>query len=62
MIHKCLLILIRNIIGAESTWVESNDDVYSNFASTGDWMHNSAPDLAAVVDAGVGLMDHHLPR
>ena len=41
---------------------ESNDDVYSNFASTGDWMHNSAPDLAAVVDAGVGLMDHHLPR
>ena len=25
-------------------------------------MHNSAPDLAAVVDAGVGLMDHHLPR
>ncbi|PAV19042.1 serine carboxypeptidase [Pyrrhoderma noxium] len=44
---------LMNIIGAESTWVESNDDVYSNFASTGDWMHNSAPDLAAVVDAGV---------
>ncbi|EJD03357.1 serine carboxypeptidase [Fomitiporia mediterranea MF3/22] len=42
-----------NSIGAESTWQESNGDVYDNFARTGDWMLNSAPDLAAVVDAGV---------
>ena len=40
-------------IGAESTWQETNDDVYSNFASTGDWMHNSRPDLETVIDAGV---------
>ncbi|KAL5528105.1 hypothetical protein ACEPAF_7241 [Sanghuangporus sanghuang] len=42
-----------NSIGAESTFTESSNGVYSNFASTGDWMLNSAPDLAAVVDAGV---------
>ncbi|KAI5114875.1 hypothetical protein M0805_006247, partial [Coniferiporia weirii] len=40
-------------IGAESTWQETNDDVYSNFAATGDWMLNSAPDLEAVINAGV---------
>ena len=27
--------------------------MYSNFASTGDWMLNSAPDLEAVINAGV---------
>lgn len=32
---------------------ETNDQVYSNFASTGDWMLNSAPDLEAVINAGV---------
>ncbi|KAI0352787.1 serine carboxypeptidase [Trametes cingulata] len=40
-------------IGAESTWQETNDDVYSNFAATGDWMHNSRPDLETVINAGV---------
>lgn len=44
---------LMSIIGAESTWQETNLDVYSNFAATGDWMHDSAPDLAAVVNAGV---------
>ena len=40
-------------IGAESTWVMSNDDIYFNFAATGDWMHNSRPLLEKAIDAGV---------
>lgn len=40
-------------IGAESQWQETNDDVYSNFADTGDWMRNSRPNLETVIDAGV---------
>ena len=27
--------------------------MYYNFADTGDWMHNSRPDLETVIDAGV---------
>lgn len=46
-------LILRNLIGAEQKWQETNDQVYDNFASTGDWMLNSAPDLAAVIDAGV---------
>ena len=44
---------VANTIGAESKWSMTNYDVYSNFAYTGDWMRNSAIDLAKVVDAGV---------
>ena len=44
---------LRTKIGAESAWQETNDDVYDNFASTGDWMHNSAPNLETVINAGV---------
>ncbi|KAI0751671.1 alpha/beta-hydrolase [Daedaleopsis nitida] len=44
---------VTSKIGAESTWVESSDTVYENFARTGDWMHNSRPDLEKVIDAGV---------
>ena len=40
-------------IGAESDWEETNTRVYSNFAETGDWMHNSRPNLEAVINAGV---------
>ena len=40
-------------IGAESEWEETNIRVYSNFAETGDWMHNSRPYLETVIDAGV---------
>ncbi|KAF8887447.1 serine carboxypeptidase [Gymnopilus junonius] len=39
--------------GAESTWQETNDQVYSNFAATGDWMRSSLPDLEKVINAGV---------
>lgn len=40
-------------IGAESTWQGTNDDVPSNFAATGDWMHNARPNLERVINAGV---------
>ena len=44
---------LKTKIGAESNWEESSDAVYDNFASTGDWMHNSAPNLETVINAGV---------
>jgi len=44
---------VTSKIGAEQTWTQSNDQIYSNFASTGDWMHNSAPKLETVINAGV---------
>ncbi|KAI0829246.1 serine carboxypeptidase [Trametes gibbosa] len=40
-------------IGAESEWEETSVDVYSNFGQTGDWMHNSRPNLEKVINAGV---------
>lgn len=44
---------IANKVGAASTWQETNNDVYDNFESTGDWMRTSKPDLEAVINAGV---------
>lgn len=44
---------MKTKIGAESTWQETNDQVYSNFANTGDWMTNSRPNLETVINAGV---------
>ncbi|KIJ41894.1 hypothetical protein M422DRAFT_171706, partial [Sphaerobolus stellatus SS14] len=44
---------ITSHIGAESTWQESNDDVYENFALTGDWMISSLPQLEFVIESGV---------
>ncbi|RDX39751.1 alpha/beta-hydrolase [Lentinus brumalis] len=44
---------VTSKIGAEATWEESSDAVYDNFADTGDWMHNSRPDLETVIKAGV---------
>ncbi|CAE6534156.1 unnamed protein product [Rhizoctonia solani] len=43
----------RNKIGALKSWATTNNQVYSNFASTGDWMRNSRPDLEKVINAGV---------
>ncbi len=48
-----------SIIGAEQTWQETNDQVYDNFATTGDWMLNSAPDLETVINAGVCAQARH---
>ncbi|KAF5343788.1 hypothetical protein D9757_007134 [Collybiopsis confluens] len=47
---------IQTKIGAESTWQETNDQVYDNFAATGDWMRNSRPDLESVINAGVRVV------
>ncbi|KAI0643599.1 serine carboxypeptidase [Trametes meyenii] len=44
---------LKKKIGAESDWEETSDAVYSNFADTGDWMHNSRPNLENVINAGV---------
>ncbi|GLB45331.1 putative peptidase S10 family protein [Lyophyllum shimeji] len=44
---------VASTIGAESTWQMTNNNVYSNFAATGDWMRNSRPDLETVINAGV---------
>ncbi|KAI0263017.1 serine carboxypeptidase [Gloeopeniophorella convolvens] len=44
---------VTSKIGAQSTWQETNDDVYNNFASTGDWMRSSLPNLETVINAGV---------
>ncbi|TFK75531.1 serine carboxypeptidase [Pluteus cervinus] len=44
---------VSSEIGAESSWEMTNGNVYNNFASTGDWMRNSRPDLESVINAGV---------
>ena len=44
---------VTSRIGAESPWQETNFWVYGNFAKTGDWMHNSRPNLETVINAGV---------
>ncbi|KAI0053186.1 serine carboxypeptidase [Auriscalpium vulgare] len=44
---------VTSKIGSQSTWQETNDDVYDNFAATGDWMRSSKPALETVIKAGV---------
>jgi carboxypeptidase C (cathepsin A) len=44
---------VASKIGAESTYTESSSAIYNNFASTGDWMRNSRPNLETVINAGV---------
>ncbi|KAJ7477378.1 serine carboxypeptidase [Mycena latifolia] len=44
---------IADDIGAEVDWQMTNDDVYNNFAETGDWMRSTLPALESVLDAGV---------
>ncbi|GJJ09074.1 hypothetical protein Clacol_003296 [Clathrus columnatus] len=40
-------------IGSEAVWKQTNDDVYDNFAKTGDWMTNSRLELQTVIESGV---------
>ncbi|KAG5722929.1 Carboxypeptidase S1 [Termitomyces sp. T112] len=47
---------VRTQIGAEVSWQQTNMNVYNNFASTGDWMRNSRPNLETVIDAGVRVI------
>ncbi|CAK5282297.1 unnamed protein product [Mycena citricolor] len=44
---------VRTKVGAEVTWAETNNNVYNNFAATGDWMRSSLPNLETVINAGV---------
>lgn len=44
---------VASTIGAEVTWQMTNENVYNNFAATGDWMRNSAPNLESVINAGI---------
>ncbi|KAF7366175.1 Carboxypeptidase [Mycena venus] len=47
---------IADDIGAEVTWQMTNDDVYNNFAETGDWMRSALPALESVIDAGIRVL------
>ena len=44
---------IQSQVGAETTWQEANDNVYNNFAQTGDWMRTSKPCLENVINSGI---------
>ncbi|KAH8826233.1 serine carboxypeptidase [Flagelloscypha sp. PMI_526] len=44
---------VRTQIGAEVTWASNNVTVYINMVNAGDWMSNSADELAAVINAGI---------
>lgn len=44
---------VKTKIGAEITWTQTSQDVYNNFAGTGDWMKSSIGDLEKVIDAGI---------
>ncbi|KAF8500344.1 alpha/beta-hydrolase [Russula emetica] len=44
---------VTSKIGSQSTWVESNIDIYDQFAATGDWIRSSRPNLEAVINADV---------
>ena len=45
--------VVTSKIGSYHTWQETNEDVYDNFAATGDWMRTSRPNLEKVINAGV---------
>ncbi|KAJ7075065.1 serine carboxypeptidase [Mycena belliarum] len=47
---------IRTKVGGEVTWQETNGQVYDNFATTGDWMRSSLPDLELVINSGVRVL------
>lgn len=44
---------VKTKIGAEINWTQTSQDIYSNFANTGDWMKSSIGDLEKVIDAGI---------
>ncbi|KAA1073215.1 hypothetical protein PGT21_004134 [Puccinia graminis f. sp. tritici] len=45
----------KSMIGVSPTlnWTESNEDVYTDFFSTGDWMLDSSKQLERIIDSGV---------
>lgn len=44
---------VTSRIGSQSTWVKGNNDVYAQFARTGDWMRSSIRDLEMVINSNV---------
>jgi hypothetical protein len=44
---------VKSKIGAQTTWSQSSQDIYSNFANTGDWMKSAIGDLEKVINAGI---------
>jgi len=44
---------VTSKIGSKSTWIESNEPIYWQFAATGDWMRTARPYLEAVINADV---------
>ena len=44
---------VTSKIGSQSTWTQTNYEVYFQFAATGDWMRSSSPDLEMVINSGV---------
>jgi hypothetical protein len=44
---------VTSAIGAKSTWTQNNNQIYSNFANTGDWIKSAESFLEKVIDAGV---------
>jgi hypothetical protein len=45
--------VVTSKIGSQSTWVDSSDNVYAQFAATGDSMRSSLSDLEMVINSGV---------
>ena len=44
---------VTSKIGSQSTWVKINNNVYAQFAATGDMTRSSLPDLEMVINSGV---------
>lgn len=44
---------IQSQVGAETTWQQVSNDVYNNFAQTGDWMRTKKGYLENVINSGV---------
>ena len=45
--------VVMSKIGSHTEWVESNPNIFDNFAATGDLICTSLPDLEKVINAGV---------
>jgi hypothetical protein len=44
---------VTSKIGSMSTWLETNFNIYYQFAVTGDWMRSALPALEEVINTGV---------
>jgi hypothetical protein len=44
---------VTSKIGSQSTWAQTNYEVYFQFTASGDWMRSSLPNLETVINSGV---------